>query len=73
MQALNDALCLRGLEDQSTMNVLAQAPSTWRQGSWRDELDLDVSIHSVHTIETLILPRSDLIGIPDVRNPRHSY
>lgn len=42
MKAINDALCLRGLEDQSTINIPIQAPSTWKKDLWADQIDLDV-------------------------------
>lgn len=42
MNALNDALCMRGLENMSTLNVPVQAPATWQRTDWLDDLNLDV-------------------------------
>ena len=42
-KALNDALCLQGLNELSTMTVPLQSPSTWRPGPWTAELTTDVS------------------------------
>ncbi|RPD60763.1 tubulin nucleotide-binding domain-like protein [Lentinus tigrinus ALCF2SS1-6] len=41
-KAINDALCMRGLESLSTINVPIQNPSTWGQGDWLDGLDIDL-------------------------------
>ncbi|KAI0759132.1 tubulin nucleotide-binding domain-like protein [Fomes fomentarius] len=81
MNALNDALCMRGLENMSTLNVPVQAPATWRRTDWLDDLDLDSkspyissAILSTH-IETITLPcrlkssLHDLHSISDLLNP----
>jgi hypothetical protein len=42
-KALNDALCLRDLNELSTMTVPLQSPSNWQRGPWTAELTTDVS------------------------------
>ncbi|KAI0002430.1 Misato segment II tubulin-like domain-containing protein [Russula compacta] len=61
-KALNDALCLHGLNEFSTMTVPLQTPSHWRPGPWTDELTTDLrdlydtsGILSAH-FETATLP-----------------
>jgi len=61
-KALNDALCLRGLNEHSTMTVPLQSPSNWRPGPWTAELTTDLrstydtsGILSAH-FETATLP-----------------
>ncbi|TFK82016.1 tubulin nucleotide-binding domain-like protein [Polyporus arcularius HHB13444] len=44
MKAINDALCLCGLESLSTINVPVQHPSTWRKDGWLDGLDIDLRV-----------------------------
>lgn len=41
--AVNDVLCLRSLNELSTMNVPLQNPDLWRTGSWSEQLNFDVS------------------------------
>ena len=41
-KALNDALCIQGLNELSTMTVPLQSPTTWRPGPWTAELTTDV-------------------------------
>lgn len=41
-KAVNDAMCLRGLNEISSMNIPLQNPLNWRGGPWLDGLDLDV-------------------------------
>ena len=47
MAAINDALCMRGLESQSAMNVPVQNPSVWRNGDWLEGLDIDVRASTI--------------------------
>ncbi len=42
-KALNDALCLHGLNELSSMTIPLQSPSNWRPGPWTAELTTDVS------------------------------
>jgi hypothetical protein len=42
-KALNDASCLQGLNELSTMTVPLQSPNTWLPGSWSAALTTDVS------------------------------
>jgi len=42
-KALNDALCLQGLNELSTMTVPLQSPCNWQPGPWTAELTTDVS------------------------------
>ena len=42
-KALNDALCLQGLNELSTMTVPLQSPRNWQPGPWTEELTTDVS------------------------------
>ncbi|KAI0717734.1 tubulin nucleotide-binding domain-like protein [Cerioporus squamosus] len=42
MKAINDALCIRGLEGLSTISVPIQNPSTWRKEGWLEGLDIDL-------------------------------
>jgi len=42
-KALNDALCMHGLNELSSMTVPLQSPSNWRPGPWTAELTTDVS------------------------------
>ena len=42
-KALNDALCLQGLNELSTMTVPLQSPCNWQPGPWPAELTTDVS------------------------------
>ncbi|KAM5532691.1 hypothetical protein V8D89_013660 [Ganoderma adspersum] len=62
VKAINDALCLRSLENLSTLNVPIQHPSTWKQGGWLETLSLDLqspyqtsALVSTH-IESATLP-----------------
>ncbi|KAF8483626.1 tubulin nucleotide-binding domain-like protein [Russula ochroleuca] len=41
-KALNDALCLQGLNELSTMTIPLQSPSSWRPGPWTAELTTDL-------------------------------
>ncbi|KAN0125798.1 Misato Segment II tubulin-like domain containing protein [Russula decolorans] len=41
-KALNDALCLQGLNELSTMTVPLQSPSNWQPGPWTAELTTDL-------------------------------
>ncbi|KII83792.1 hypothetical protein PLICRDRAFT_119052 [Plicaturopsis crispa FD-325 SS-3] len=61
-KALNDAMCLRNLNELSSMNAPIQSPSTWTDGSWDAELDLNLqslyhtsAVLSAH-IESATLP-----------------
>ncbi|KAI0300473.1 Misato segment II tubulin-like domain-containing protein [Multifurca ochricompacta] len=61
-KALNDALCLQGLNDLSTMSVPLQSPSSWLLGPWTEELNTNLrslydtsAILSAH-FETATLP-----------------
>jgi len=42
-KALNDALCLQGLNELSTMTIPLQSPSNWQPGPWTADLTTDVS------------------------------
>ncbi|KAH8101289.1 tubulin nucleotide-binding domain-like protein [Cristinia sonorae] len=61
MKALNDALCLQGLNGLSTMTIPFYSPLLWEKGSWLSEIDLkdslfqSASIISTH-VETITLP-----------------
>ncbi|KAA1470407.1 tubulin nucleotide-binding domain-like protein [Dentipellis sp. KUC8613] len=61
-RAVNDATCLRGLQDLSTIAVPIQNPYTWSAGKWLDHLTADLrspyevgAILSAHA-ETATLP-----------------
>ncbi|ETW74824.1 hypothetical protein HETIRDRAFT_237753, partial [Heterobasidion irregulare TC 32-1] len=61
-KAMNDAMCLRGFNEISSMNIPLQNPLNWRGGPWLDGLDLDLrspyevsAVLSAH-IETATLP-----------------
>ncbi|KAI1790586.1 tubulin nucleotide-binding domain-like protein [Ganoderma leucocontextum] len=61
-KAINDALCLRSLENLTTLNVPIQHPATWSRGNWLDNLSLDLrspyhtsALVSTH-IESATLP-----------------
>ncbi|PSR73009.1 hypothetical protein PHLCEN_2v11113 [Hermanssonia centrifuga] len=41
MKALNDALCLQGLSELSSLNVPIQPPSTWTSTGWLDDLNIN--------------------------------
>ena len=43
---VNDAVCMRGLNDLSSMTFPVQSPSTWIGESWDKELVLDVGYPS---------------------------
>jgi len=43
-KALNDAVLLRNISDLSSMNIPLQSPNGWQQGSWLDQLALDVGL-----------------------------
>nr|VWO95844.1 Lon protease (EC (ATP-dependent protease La) [Ganoderma boninense] len=61
-KTLNDAFCIRSLENLSTLNVPIQHPSTWKQGGWLEDLSFDLrspyltsALVSTH-IESATLP-----------------
>ncbi|KAI0292754.1 tubulin domain-containing protein [Russula brevipes] len=61
-KALNDALCMHGLNELSSMTVPLQSPSNWRPGPWTAELTTDLrglyeasGLLSAH-VETATLP-----------------
>jgi len=61
-KVLNDALCLHGLNELSSMTIPLQSPSNWRPGPWTAELTTDLrdlydasGILSAH-VETATLP-----------------
>ncbi|KAF8271124.1 Misato segment II tubulin-like domain-containing protein [Lactarius quietus] len=61
-KVLNDASCLHGLNELSTMSVPLQSPNTWLPGSWSAALTTDLrhlydtsAILSAH-VETVTLP-----------------
>ncbi|KAI0261263.1 tubulin nucleotide-binding domain-like protein [Gloeopeniophorella convolvens] len=61
-KALNDALCLRGSNEFSTMTIPLWSPSVWTSGPWSAELSVDLqspyetsAILSAH-VETATLP-----------------
>ncbi|KAH9042722.1 tubulin nucleotide-binding domain-like protein [Lactarius pseudohatsudake] len=61
-KALNDASCLHGLNELSTMSVPLQSPNTWLPGAWSAALTTDLRNHydtsailSAH-VETVTLP-----------------
>ncbi|TCD64574.1 Protein dml1 [Steccherinum ochraceum] len=61
-KALNDALCLQGLDELSTLSIPIQNPATWTRGPWVDDIDLKRNL-SYHTssllsthIENITLP-----------------
>lgn len=61
-KALNDAFCLQGLNELSTMTVPLQSPNIWQPGSWSAALTTDLrnlydtsAILSAH-VETATLP-----------------
>ena len=63
-KALNDALCLHGLNELSSMTVPLQSPSNWRPGPWTAELTTDVShSHPPVTVTRLIDVRTNCLSI----------
>jgi hypothetical protein len=42
-KVINDALCLRSLNELSTLNVPVQSLTTWQEGPWCEALEFDVS------------------------------
>ncbi|KAH8996757.1 tubulin nucleotide-binding domain-like protein [Lactarius akahatsu] len=61
-KALNDASCLHGLNELSTMSIPLQSPNTWLPGAWSTALTTDLRNHydtsailSAH-VETVTLP-----------------
>ncbi|KAI9465930.1 tubulin nucleotide-binding domain-like protein [Lactarius psammicola] len=61
-KALNDASCLHGLNELSTMSIPLQSPDTWLPGPWSAALTTDLRNHydtsgvlSAH-VETVTLP-----------------
>ncbi|KAI0254449.1 hypothetical protein BJV78DRAFT_1184394, partial [Lactifluus subvellereus] len=72
-KALNDALCLHGLNELSTMTIPLQSPNNWVHGPWTAELITNLrDLHETSAImsahfETMTLPlrlkaRSPLYG-----------
>jgi hypothetical protein len=53
-KALNDALCLQGLNELSTMTIPLQSPSTWQPGPWTAELTTDVSRSILVNVKLLV-------------------
>ena len=52
MKVINDAMCLQGLNDMSSMNVPIQSPLGWPTGSWQAGIDFDVTFAPLRTFAT---------------------
>ncbi|KAI9511509.1 tubulin nucleotide-binding domain-like protein [Russula earlei] len=61
-KALNDALCLRGLNELSTMTVPLQSPSNWRPGSWTAELTTD--LQSIYEASGVLSAHFENVTLP---------